>query len=133
MEVPSIEHLVATCHLGEVRAPAFAHVFVAPFPCRIAGAGLVTTNDVPESVRAYLTVALSRQRHGETRPMVRKTTLPETGEGIRANAYWHFDVCEWDSEARQLPTGSVVSLSVEGMGPVTGLRGVLVVVRYEPI
>lgn len=133
MEIPSIEHLVATCHLGEVRAPAYAHVFVAPFPCRIASAGLVTTNDVPESARSYLRVGLSRQRYGEARSMVCKTTLPDSGEGIQANTYWHFDVCEWDPEARQLPTGSVVSLSVEGMGPVPGLRDVLVVVRYEPM
>lgn len=134
MTHPTIEHLVTTCHVGEVTAPSQAHVFVAPFPCRLAAAGLVTTNDVMEAEESFLEVSLVGRRSGVERPIVTKTTKLETGEEIRAGTYWHFDVCPWDREARQLATGAVVSLHVQPHGPAKGaaLTGVLVVLRYEP-
>ncbi len=93
MEHPSVEHLVAACHLGDLGVPSAAHVFVAPFPCRLAAAGLVATGDVPESEESYVETTLVRRRAGEVRPIVSKTTRAETGEGIGADTYWHFDVC----------------------------------------
>ena len=137
MEYPSIEHLVVTCHLGDIDTPSEAHVFVAPFPCRLAAAGIVTATDVPLTPDDFAEVALVRRRGGEERPIVTKTTRAETGEAISAGAYWHFDVCAWDPEARVLPTGTVVSLRSRpggpaGTGPSQRLAGVLTVLRYEP-
>ncbi len=133
MEHPSVEHLVAACHLGDLGVPSAAHVFVAPFPCRLAAAGLVATGDVPESEESYVETTLVRRRAGEVRPIVSKTTRAETGEGIGADTYWHFDVCAWDREARRLATGAVVSLETRAEGAPPGLTGVLVVLRYEPM
>ncbi|MEQ4210117.1 hypothetical protein [Actinopolymorpha sp. B9G3] len=142
MTQPTIEHLVTTCQLGDIGAPSETHVFVAPFPCRLAAGGLVTTNDVMESEESFLEVSLIGRRFGDERQIVTKTTKVETGEEISAGTYWHFDVCEWDREARHLATGAVVSLRVRPGGRETGdqddrpavpaLTGVLVALRHEP-
>lgn len=130
--VPTIEHLVATCHLGDITGSSESYVFVAPFPCRLASARLVTKSEVPEAPETLWTIALYRHRGDERRQLVAKTTEPETGELIVPNVAWHFDVSAWDEQARSLATNDVVAMSFDTTGSPPPLRGVLAVLRYEP-
>jgi hypothetical protein len=132
VEGASIEDLVTTCHLGEVTASVRRHVFVAPFPCRVASARLVTAGAVPEAEDASWTITLERVRGEERSPIVAKTTVPETGEAIGPSVSWHFDVSDWDRAAAELKSNDVVVVGFEQVGPAPPLADVLVALRYEP-
>lgn len=128
----TVEHLAIACHLGDIAESGDRHVFVAPFPCLIASARLVATAGIPESAEFGWEIGLLRRRSGVETPIVTKTTARETGQEILPDTEWSFDVSPWDAEARQLPTGGVVSMRFRRHGTPPPITGVLVVLRYEP-
>lgn len=129
----TVEHLVVACHLGDVAHTTDRHVFVAPFPCLIASARLVTTSAIEESEHDLWEVSLLRRQADDEAQLVLKSTAPEVGQEIIANTEWHFDVSPWDAQARRLPTGAVLSMRFRAQGSPGALTGVLVVLRYEPL
>jgi hypothetical protein len=131
-EVPTLQQLVVSGELGTVKSTTSHPLFIAPFPCHIRQASLVTWyGNVPASNRRFWTVKLWRVRAGKTADIAVKTTKETGGHGIRARHAWPFDAAHF-GPAGTLDKGDAVAFAFYRTGAAPPLRRVAGMVRYVP-
>jgi hypothetical protein len=131
-EVPTLEELVVSGELGDVRGTTSHPLFIAPFPCDVRQVSLVQWyGAVPANDRMFWTVKLWRVRAGVSTDIAVKTTRPTSGEAVRTRVAWTFDQVPFGA-ARSLDKGDVVALAFYATGSPPPLKRLAATLRYSP-
>lgn len=135
--IASIEELTQVVPFATVTATTTAAAWIAPFPCKIVAASLLSYGaNIPASTVNYWSVTLRKLVNNAgtvtSSVIAVKTSRSDTGQAVTGKADWNFDNVPFDPVAQNLAKGDVLDVLWGTVGAPPQWTAPLLVFRYEP-